>query len=566
MLQKPIPSGNIRHAFAIQPGGSTPAPLLVICSSGGQKCAASYCDHQVTFINRMLNQQKILPYHLIVISILPVISLYAHNIEQVSFKNTLRAYVVFLLVTMVAFKILSLITRKTHLTALALSYGLVLFYTVVPIQTLLIKAHLEDISRIRYLLPIFAVVFIAGVWAGREKIRHPERLTRIANILALSTLVLPLFQISSYLIKIIPETDRTEKSFPSIQSNLPSKTNSRALPDVYLIVLDAHGRSDDIKRELGYDNTHFLEQLEQMGFYVARCSNSNYPDSTLESMFATLNMQFMDHNQIRIQTPAKTRSDWQYGIKHNQVISRFKQLGYKFVNFNTTYDALNFTDADVFYDFVYFPGTKIKHLNGFESLLLTEIPVGLQIDIRHKVHYENVRQVLMKLPQIPKDVSSPKFIYAHIVVPHFPYVFSPTGEYLAQDQDEFSAERYVNQVAYIDKQMVAIAKQIITDSTIPPIIVIQGDHGFPSKGITTRTSGILNVYYLPWIDYSEHLYQTISPVNSFRLIFNLYFDQNMSLLKDDIYRDPLGPERIDDENAPYHFSPHTIQDNCANGS
>jgi hypothetical protein len=45
---------------------------------------------------------------------------------------------------------------------------------------------------------------------------------------------------------------------------------------------------------------------------------------------------------------------------------------------------------------------------------------------------------------------------------------------------------------------------------------------------------ILNAYYFPGIG-KEKLYTTITPVNSFRLLLNLYFDAQLPLLPDDSY-------------------------------
>ena len=48
--------------------------------------------------------------------------------------------------------------------------------------------------------------------------------------------------------------------------------------------------------------------------------------------------------------------------------------------------------------------------------------------------------------------------------------------------------------------------------------------------------GILNTYRLPDVDPEEAgLYQSISPVNSFRVIFNAYFGTDLPLLDDEVY-------------------------------
>ena len=46
--------------------------------------------------------------------------------------------------------------------------------------------------------------------------------------------------------------------------------------------------------------------------------------------------------------------------------------------------------------------------------------------------------------------------------------------------------------------------------------------------------GILNAFYLPEVD-NDILYPTITPVNTFRVVFNLYFDADFELLPDENY-------------------------------
>jgi hypothetical protein len=63
------------------------------------------------------------------------------------------------------------------------------------------------------------------------------------------------------------------------------------------------------------------------------------------------------------------------------------------------------------------------------------------------------------------------------------------------------------------------------------VIIIQGDHAL--AGAKDRF-GILNAYYLPGIN-KDILYPTISPVNSFRIVFNQYFGAKLPLLPDRSY-------------------------------
>jgi hypothetical protein len=98
-------------------------------------------------------------------------------------------------------------------------------------------------------------------------------------------------------------------------------------------------------------------------------------------------------------------------------------------------------------------------------------------------------------------------------------------------------------------------------SSRPPIIIIQSDEGPREKDITAKNIreirdrvekgrirrmmrfNILNAYHLPGID-SGILYPHISPVNTFRVIFNQYFGTDFELLEDRYYFIDQGKEKI----------------------
>ena len=62
---------------------------------------------------------------------------------------------------------------------------------------------------------------------------------------------------------------------------------------------------------------------------------------------------------------------------------------------------------------------------------------------------------------------------------------------------------------------------------------MQGDHGGVDTGKQDRMR-ILNAYYLPEGG-AEGLYEGISPVNTFRVVLNQYFGEDLPLLEDISY-------------------------------
>jgi hypothetical protein len=129
-----------------------------------------------------------------------------------------------------------------------------------------------------------------------------------------------------------------------------------------------------------------------------------------------------------------------------------------------------------------------------------------------------------------------------LVVPHPPYSFGPNGEAVSFNDGAPFAERataYSNQALFINREILKVVDALISKSRVPPVIVIQGDHGpLPDLALNGEEKmPILNAYYLPGAA-QKKLYPTITPVNTFRIVLDSYFHQNLPLLKDISYYAP----------------------------
>jgi len=130
------------------------------------------------------------------------------------------------------------------------------------------------------------------------------------------------------------------------------------------------------------------------------------------------------------------------------------------------------------------------------------------------------------------------------MVPHFPYDFGPNGEPINHVN---SKERYLKQLVFTNKKIKTMVDKILKESDSQPIIILQSDHGptvpylksnpkKPYNDIGFKRDRMRNfsAYLLPGKD-KKILYQTISSVNTFRVIFNIYFNGNYRLLEDKSY-------------------------------
>ncbi|MHB0976510.1 MAG: sulfatase-like hydrolase/transferase [Candidatus Aquicultorales bacterium] len=318
-------------------------------------------------------------------------------------------------------------------------------------------------------------------------------------------------------------------------------------PDIYYIILDGYANSGTLQEFYDYDNKRFEESLRARGFYVADRSNSNYPITAL-SLPSSLNMRHLTELSGTISFKSLIRM-----AKNNEVMRYLKSKGYKYVHFSSGSELTNNNEsADVL--------IESNGLDDFSLLLLNT--TMLRPVIKRFIADDlanNVLDAFRSLEEAP-SIKGPKFVFAHLLTPHPPYVFNRNGDRPSDpelgsnvfgDTSWLPRDAYLDQLIYINSKVLPMVDAIIAKSAVKPIIVIQSDHGpiiiggmgDANKGpapylydpayIRGKTR-IFNAYYLPRGGQTG-LYDTITPVNSFRVIFNYYFSADFPLLEDKTY-------------------------------
>jgi hypothetical protein len=481
----------------------------------------------------------IFPFYPILFGVYPVLALMAYNISQIDLFVSYRSIIISAALALVLYSLLGLFMRNWARAALLSLLLLFLFYSYGHIYMLLKNLTVAgiNIGRHRTLLILWAGLAGLAAWISTRNSLRLASVTTILNVVSLLMLVFPLYQILEYEGRHYIPKPSDEKT--NLINTDPSAPHS-AYPDIYYIILDAHGRTDTFKEMYGFDNSKFIQELAQRGFYVAACSQSNYGYTEL-SLASSFNMNYLD----KISNP--DLSNLVDVLQYNATRAFLKQRGYTIVAFETGFRWLQWEDADVYYSLQ----NKISVINNFETLyvettllrLFYDYNMGTSLAKIAALHdqttvlgynildHEQVIHTIDTLKKIPNSVPSPKFIYAHLLIPHEPFVFSPTGDYVP---DRTTAEGriagYRDAVTFIDSAMLDVVDNIIAKSKIPPIIVIQGDHGPQEYTIPYQHMRILNAYYLPGA--TNLLYPSITPVNTFRVILDSTFGQHLPLLED----------------------------------
>ena len=486
---------------------------------------------------KILTRWFSIPWYPIAFSAYPVLALLAENIGEVKPEAAWRPLLICVGFAGILLVLLKILLHDWHRAAFLSTLLMILFFSYGHIHILLTK-KLEDFDFTRWILLAWLLLaVIAVVWA----IRSSPTSALALNVIALGLVVTSLVQIGPRLEK------RSARALGAKNAPVQELSRPQNPPDVYYFILDSYGRADLFKQAYGYDNSEFVNALRERGFYVAECSQSNYVRTEI-SVTSTLNMSYLQGLDPAFDPESTKRRVLWDSFKHSAARYNFESMGYKTIAFATGFAWSEFDDVDIFYT----PPPFSAGMTEFETLFMQTTLAMHAKDLgwidADAIMGQNFRDrtllVFDKMDDIAR-MPEPTFAYVHVISPHPPFVFGPNGEHTYppdfwnENQEypsDLYAKGYQNQLTFLNKKILEAMDTLISESDTPPIIILQGDHG-PWLQPKNKRMWILNAYYLP--GHTDKLYPTISPVNTFRLIFDEYFGGNYDLLEDISYFSPV---------------------------
>lgn len=492
------------------------------------------------------------PFHSFLVGLFPVLFLFVENLGQTDLVAILPPVAAMMVLLGFLLLVIHWISGDWTSTGVYASLMVAWFYSYGYFYNICIGLTLNNVvlGRERWLIPIWGLLFILGlVWLIKHRRRHPD-INRALNLVMIVLMSLLLLKAGGRYYKLYGTEQKADGKVQSKTQQLITRDTDSAglknLPSIYYIILDSYSASSILKDVYGYDNGQFIAYLKNKGFYVAEKSCCNYA-FTSASLASSLNLDYLDVI-FNLRGPnGHTISDVNRSIGDSRIAGYFSQRGYRIVQLGSWWS----------------PTAKDKEEIGLAGCLLTEFNIlllrmTLLRPIVDQMTAPLLRHGIIALIDRMAELSeseSPNFVFAHIICPHPPYVFGANGEavgLLYSTAMRLSPQMlYVNQMKAINKKMESLFEILITKSKSPPIIVIQADHGsgFLFHPIHNRARPgesaedlkflkaqfrILNAYYLPGGG-EKNLYDTISPVNTFRVILNMYFNGNFKLRPDKNY-------------------------------
>lgn len=481
------------------------------------------------------------PFHPVLVAAFPVLLLWALNVREVRPGDGLAvvgaAVAATLVVTAVAALALHGVRRGalvgSAVAAAALGHG----YLWTPSQVVLPGVAV-------------AAVFVLLV-AWRSHVLDDDavgRLTLGANVVA-----------ALLVVATLPAIVGTGSWAETQEGVAPIVATERAERDIVWIVPDRYGRQDILQDLMDVDTSAFVAALEQRGFAVADRATTNYP-ATSHALSAALNMAYLD--DLLGEVPADQRSSIApvYPLLRDHRLGHtLTGAGYEYVHIGNwwtptatarTADVVLNRDPRSEFAEVWEETTILPPLSAlWRSDEATTDRESKRLDAAWQLDAldEQVAQV------VADTDDQPRFVFAHVTLPHGPYVFNADGSPAdpPYEPERSRDEQYAIQTAYLDTRLLDVVDQLLA---VPeedrPIIVIHADEGphplaketqlgesFAWDGDATSEDlrvkfGILSALYLPGVDADAVVPEDLSGVNVMRLVLNTYLGTDLEMLPD----------------------------------
>jgi hypothetical protein len=503
------------------------------------------------------------PFHVFLFAGFPVLFLFAQNADELALRDLTRPLLISVAGSIALLFVMSRILRDAVRAGLVSSAIIILFFSYGHVWEILKGPVIGGriiggwtIDSDLYLLIPWAAICLGVLLIAIGARKYLNESTQILNVVALTLVLMSTFSI----LRSGGDPPASKGDCPQPLTQTASVT-AKQPRDIYYLIFDRYGGAPTLKNTYGYDNSEFLAYLEDKGFYVASDSRANYP-RTGHSLASSLNANYLDCLTERV---SKNESNW--GAVHDSLqdhqVGRFLQrAGYTYAHIGSWWDVTAkspYADED----------HSFQGSLGFSRLLYSLTlarPFGEYLGLSDPWRLTDYRRALLQLrtvrsmPQRP----GPRFVFAHFLLPHEPYIFDAEGNYRPRsDEQRLGLRRsYIDQLVFTNRALRELLDVLLSGpEETRPIVVLQSDEGphpvrydiegpdfdwtKASSAELNETFRILNAYYLPGIT-DPGLYPTITPVNTFRKIFDLYLGTHFGPLPDEAYV-------YADDDHPYRF-------------
>jgi hypothetical protein len=395
---------------------------------------------------------------------------------------------------------------------------------------------------------------VLGVCAAVSTVRSRYSFAPASRFLGLTSALLVTFNLAHLGSADLGQTTAAHAVIPPT-SEAPA-VSSVDRPSIYLIVPDKYQGSASLRSYYGFDNTRFEQGLRDRGFILPLRPRANYI-YTRQAMNALLNWEYLDSLIALVGDDATDLTPLFNRLEDNRTIAFLKRLGYEIVFFPNDYEPFRenrHADLHVPDPEVIRPALVTAWLAStvLVPLARTACNVAPATCLYVPGVAESPTLTDWKFIQLGRLASSnrPRFVLAHLSVPHEPYVYDADCHYrspwLVGPDDATTRAAYLNQVRCVNRKLLAAVDVILRTSRTPPVILLQSDHGHGhlpqnnlelEKATPAAVRARVDVFAAYYVSRAPDtlFYEGMTPINLLPRVFNHLFGTTFPQLPDRTY-------------------------------
>lgn len=336
-------------------------------------------------------------------------------------------------------------------------------------------------------------------------------------------------------------------------------------PDIYVLLLDKYTSGAWLRANYGLDHRPFEDSLRALGFAVPAQAQANYAHTQL-SVTSLLEGRYLDASQ------GLSWEGLRHRIENAPLWGRLQTAGYRYAFFPTTFAATRRSpQADLVLDAPRgrrAPAGETWWINSPFSALMQwaceslGCAAGLPAPTPYPIEsLGELRWKLRTLTTLP-DSAGPIVAFMHLLTPHEPYLFAedcearsawwPLSDVTPGLDDKIRAA-YATQVRCLDALLLDAVTTLIRRSSVPPIIILQADHGNGRFAVDVMRGMTLELEALSEAQLGERLAifaayrfpgaqnevpEDMSPVNVMRIVLRPVIGGDSALLPTHSYWSP----------------------------
>ena len=434
----------------------------------------------------------------VVFSFYPLIHIYLLNLREVNFQMFASAGLFLTAFAAIVFGFYFLFYKNTEKSSVMCSLTIFLFFQYL-------------IFEIYFNAAFFAcTILFFAVLIYKIKIKNLFK-----TLLFLSSLLF-FFNVSEIIKTGLSYIDF--KQTPKHKTEKPAHPlKAKTMPDVYILLLDAYPSSAVLERDFNFDNSKFTDSLENRGFFVFKSIYSNY-SRTILSIPAFLNHKFVyDLEETSSQA-----------VNNAQLFKTAYNNGYK-VSFINSFGAFKLTKGYI---------DTVKDIYQYYIVLNTPDDIFFGHSLFKKMYVvfnknKTVNDLFWKILKTETEKPSPKFVFAHVMAPHLPYLKDSSGKDtdLLQKRDilvngmkneyKINKKSCIEYLIYTNNQTEKTVDEILKKTNNNAYIIILGDHGlrlhyfeektnrhlsdlYPEKNVMNSFFNTFLAFYSPNRDYEKY--------------------------------------------------------------